>query len=89
MDQLTTNSSSHQTNSTTAELHADDTLEDWNTALKGNLQIRSQSYQSLISSFLQFTLLSFAILKHRQYFLMLQTLNLNNKNLHLTKKKVW
>ncbi len=47
MDQLTTNSSSHQTNSTTAELNADDTLEDWNTALKGNLQIK----ESILSNF--------------------------------------
>jgi hypothetical protein len=38
-----------------------------------------QSYQTLISSFFKFSLLSFAILKYRQYFLMLQTLKLNNK----------
>ncbi len=39
----------------------------------------SQSYLTLISSFFQFFLLSLAILKHRQYFCMLQTLKLNNK----------
>jgi hypothetical protein len=40
---------------------------------------RSQSYQTLISSFFQFLLLSLAISKYRQYFLMLQTLKLNNE----------
>jgi hypothetical protein len=42
-------------------------------------KIGSQSYQTLISSFFQFLLLSLAISKYRQYFLMLQTLKLNNK----------
>ncbi len=40
---------------------------------------RSQSYKTLISSFFRFSLLSLAISKYRQYFLMLQTLKLNNK----------
>jgi hypothetical protein len=40
---------------------------------------KSQSYQTLISSFFRFSLLSLAILKYRQYFLMQQTLKLNNK----------
>jgi hypothetical protein len=40
----------------------------------------SQTYQTLISSFFQFLLLSLAILKYRQYFCMLQTLKQNNKN---------
>jgi hypothetical protein len=39
----------------------------------------SQSYQTLISSFFWFFLLSLAISKYRQYFLMLQTLKLTNK----------
>ncbi len=41
--------------------------------------IRSQSYQTLISSFYRFLFLSLVILKYRQYFCMLQTLRLNNK----------
>ncbi len=40
---------------------------------------RSQSYQTLISLFFWFLLLSLAISKYRQYFLILQTLKLNNK----------
>jgi hypothetical protein len=40
---------------------------------------RSQSYQTLFSLFFQFLLLSLAILKNKQYFLMLPTLKLNNK----------
>jgi hypothetical protein len=40
---------------------------------------RSQSYQTLISSFLQFLLLNLATSKYRQYFLILQTLKLINK----------
>jgi hypothetical protein len=40
----------------------------------------NQSYQTMISLFFQFLLSSLAILKYRQYFLMLQTLKLNNKN---------
>ncbi len=47
--------------------------------LKRNNFLQSQSYQTLISSFFQFLLLSLAILKYRQYFCMLQTLKLNNK----------
>ncbi len=43
------------------------------------IKSRSQSYQTLISLFFQFLLLSLAFLKHRQYFLILQTLKLNNK----------
>jgi hypothetical protein len=43
------------------------------------LFFRSQSHQTLISSFFLFLLLSLAISKYRQYFLMLQTLKLNNK----------
>jgi hypothetical protein len=39
----------------------------------------SQSYQTLISSFFQFLLLSLGILKYRKYFLMLQTLKDNSK----------
>jgi hypothetical protein len=39
----------------------------------------SQSYQTLISLFFHFLLLSLAISKYRQYFLMLQTLKLNNE----------
>ncbi len=39
----------------------------------------SQSYQTLISSFFGCTLVSLAISNYRQYFLMLQTLKLNNK----------
>jgi hypothetical protein len=39
----------------------------------------SQSYQTLIYLLLQFLLLSLIVLKYRQYFLMLQTLKLNNK----------
>jgi hypothetical protein len=39
----------------------------------------SQSYQTLISSFFRFSLLSVAISKYRQYFLMQQILKLNNK----------
>ncbi len=39
----------------------------------------SQSYETLISSFFRFLLLSLDILKYRQYFLILQTLKLNNK----------
>jgi hypothetical protein len=42
-------------------------------------QTKSQSYQTMISSLFIFLLLSFAILKYRQYFLMLQTLKLSNK----------
>ncbi len=42
-------------------------------------ETRSHSYQTLISLFFWFLLLSFAILKYRQYFLMLQTLKLYNK----------
>jgi hypothetical protein len=44
-------------------------------------KIRSwrQSYKALISSFFWFSLLNSAILKYRQYFLMLQTLKLTNK----------
>jgi len=38
----------------------------------------SQSYQTLISSFYRFLLLSLTISKYRQCFLMLQTLKLNN-----------
>jgi hypothetical protein len=38
-----------------------------------------QSYQTLISLFFWFLLLSLAISKYKQYFLMLQTLKLNNK----------
>jgi hypothetical protein len=37
----------------------------------------SQSYQTMISSIFEFLLLSLAILKYRQYFLMLQTLKLS------------
>ncbi len=51
--------------------------------------IDSQSYQTLISSFFWFLLLSLAILTQRQYF---QTLKLNNekrKSLCFTKNKVW
>jgi hypothetical protein len=40
---------------------------------------RSQSCQTLISSFFPLLLLSLAILKYRQYFLMLQTVKLNNE----------
>jgi hypothetical protein len=40
---------------------------------------RNQSYQTLISSFFQFFLLGLAISKYRQYFLLLQTLKLNNE----------
>ncbi len=36
-------------------------------------------HQTLISSFFRFSLISLAILKYRQYFCMLQTLNHNNK----------
>ncbi len=43
------------------------------------IKTKSQSYQTLIFLFLWFLLLSLAILKYRQYFLMLQTLKLNNK----------
>ncbi len=39
----------------------------------------SQSYQTLISLFFRFRLLSLAILKYRQYFIMPHTLELNNK----------
>ncbi len=39
----------------------------------------SQSYQIFISLFFGFLLLSSAILKYRQYFLILQTLKLTNK----------
>ncbi len=39
----------------------------------------SQSYQILISLFFRFLLLSLAISKYIQYFLMLQTLKLSNK----------
>jgi hypothetical protein len=39
----------------------------------------SQSYQTLISLFFRFLLLSLAFSKYRQYLLMLQTLKLNNK----------
>ncbi len=42
-------------------------------------EYRSKSYQTLISLFFQFSLWSLAISKYRQYFLMLQTLKLNNK----------
>ncbi len=55
-------------------------------------QTRSQSYQTLISLFFRFSLLSLSILKNRQYFLVLQTIKLNNKKrkkIHFTKKKVW
>ncbi len=41
--------------------------------------IGSQSYQTLISLFVQILLLSLDILKYRQYFLMLQTLKFSNK----------
>jgi hypothetical protein len=54
-------------------------------------KIWSQSYKTMISLLFQFLLLSLAILKYKQYFLKLQTLNLNNKNgknLSFTKKKV-
>jgi hypothetical protein len=48
--------------------------------LLGNIMYSvSQSYQTLISSFFQFLLLSLAILKYWQFFLMLQTPKLNNK----------
>jgi hypothetical protein len=40
----------------------------------------SQSYQTLLSSFFWFSLLSLAISKYIQYFLMLQTLKLKNEN---------
>jgi hypothetical protein len=52
----------------------------------------SQSYRTLISLFFRFLLLTLAISKYRKYFLMLQTLKLNDekwKNLCFTKKKVW
>ncbi len=39
----------------------------------------SQSYQTLISPFFRFLLLSLAISKYRQYFLTLQTLKFNNE----------
>ncbi len=38
-----------------------------------------QSYQTLISLFFRYLLLSLAILIYRQYFRMLETLKLNNK----------
>ncbi len=51
----------------------------------------SQSYQTFISSFFLFLLLSFAISKHWQYFLMLQTLKFNKdkwkKSLFYEEKK--
>ncbi len=56
----------------------------------GTIQSWSKSNQTLISLFFQFLLLSLAIFKQRQYFLMLQTLKLNNvkrKNLRFSKKK--
>ncbi len=43
------------------------------------IDFRSQFYQTLISLFFRFLLLSLAILKYRQYFIMLQTLKLNNE----------
>jgi hypothetical protein len=42
-------------------------------------ETKSQSYQTLISLFFQFLLLSLVISKYRQYFLMLQSLKLNDK----------
>jgi hypothetical protein len=55
-------------------------------------KIRSQSYQTLISLLFRLTLLSLAILMYNQYFLMLQTLKLNNekwKNSSYYEEKVW
>jgi hypothetical protein len=43
------------------------------------LDFKSQSYQTLTSSFFRFSLLSLAVLKYRKYLLMPQTLKLNNK----------
>jgi hypothetical protein len=43
------------------------------------VDVWSQSYQTLIFTFFRILLLSLAILKHRQYFLMPQTLKLNKK----------
>ncbi len=57
-----------------------------------NTETRSHSYQILISSFFWFLLLSLTILKHRQYFLVLKTLKLNNekqKKSSYYKEKVW
>jgi hypothetical protein len=53
---------------------------------------RSQSYQTLISSFFRFLLLSLAVLKNRNIFSYYKHSSFttkSGKNLHFTKKKVW
>ncbi len=51
----------------------------WMVPNERNWASRSQSYQTLISSFFWFLLLSLAISKYWQYFLILQTLKLNTE----------
>jgi hypothetical protein len=50
--------------------------------------IWGQFYQTFNRKIFSSFLLSLVILKYRQYFLMLQTLNLNNKNLKTKKNEV-
>jgi hypothetical protein len=52
----------------------------------------SQSYQTLISSFFRFLLLSLSVCSIRKYCLYFEAAKLkrkNEKNLRFTKKKVW